>query len=171
MKVYKKFGIGFLIVFGLLFLLGVWYKYAFSMEEAESIEINSPNLDQKILIATQGSEFKDKVTATISDYYRPKSVFIKIIDIKGLTDVDPEKYNAMIVMHTWENWKPPLIVEDFIKRTMDYKEKMVVLTTSGKGSYKMEGIDAIAGESILENTEEFSDNIIGRVDTILAKNQ
>jgi hypothetical protein len=169
MKVYKKFGIGFLIVFGLLFLLGIWYKYAYSMNLAESMEINSPNLEQKILIATQGSEFKDKITFTITEYYKKQPVFIKIIDINGLIDVDPKKYNAIIVMHTWENWKPPLSIEKFIKRTMEHKEKMVVLTTSGKGSFKMEGIDAIAGASIIENTKEFSDEIISRVDAILVK--
>ncbi|MFC4634629.1 hypothetical protein ACFO3O_11960 [Dokdonia ponticola] len=169
MKVYKKIGIGFLLFFGLLFFLGVWYRYTYSMDLAASMEINSPNLKQKILIATQGSEFKDKVTFDILEHYKSRPIFIKVIDVTGLPNVDPKEYNAIIVIHTWENWKPPLTVEKFIKRTMPYKEKIVVLTTSGKGSYKMEDIDAIAGESIIKNAEEFSDKIISRVDTILVK--
>jgi hypothetical protein len=169
MKIYKKIGIGLLLIIGLLIILGTWYKYAFSMDEATSMEINSPNLEQKILIATQGSEFKDEVTVIISEHYTLKPVFIKVTDVKGLTEIDPNDYNAIIVIHTWENGKPPLVVAEFIERNMVYKEKIVMLSTSGNGSFKMTDVDAISGESILKNAETLSEKVIHKVDAILAK--
>lgn len=169
MKVYKKIGVGLLIILGLLFILAIWYKYAFSMGEAPSIEINSPSLEQKVLIATQDSEFKNKVTLLVTDYYKEKSVFIKVIDIKMLEYTDPEFYNAIVVMHTWEYSKPPQSVKSFIDRTKKFNEKIVVLTTSGEGSYTIKDVNAISGESILKNAEEFSEKIILKVNTILAK--
>jgi hypothetical protein len=169
MKVYKKIGVGLLMLLGLLFTLAIWYKYAFSMEEATPMEINSPSLEQKVLIATQGSEFKNKVTLLVTDYYKKKSVFIKVIDIKMLDYTDPASYNAIVILHTWEYSKPPQSVENFVERTKEFNEKIVFATTSGSGDYGIQGVDAISGESILKNAEEFSEKIILRVNTILSK--
>ena len=169
MNIYKKIGIGLLLIFGLLIILGTWYKYAFSMDEATSTEINSPSLEQKILIATQGSEFKDKVSIAVSEYYTLKPVFIKVTDVKELADINPNNYNAIIVIHTWEYGKPPQVVAEFIKRNMGYKEKIIMLSTSGNASYKMTDVDAISGESVLKNAEEYSKKIIDKVDAILLK--
>lgn len=169
MKVYKKIGVGLLILLGLLFTLAIWYKYAFSMEEATPMEINSPSLEKKVLIATQGSEFKNKVTLLVTDYYKEKSVFIKVIDIKMLEYTDPEPYNAIVVLHTWEYSKPPQTVKNFIERTKECNEKMVFAATSGSGNYVIKGVDALSGESILINAEEFSEKIILKVNTILFK--
>ena len=52
-------------------------------------------------------------------------------------------------------------------RTIEYRDKMVVLTTSGEGSYKMEGIDAFTGESILEETPNHVGEIIKKLNPLL----
>lgn len=169
MNIYKKIGGALLLFLGLLFILAMWYKYAFSMDEATPLEINAPSLEQKVLIATQGSEFKDKVVFHLTQYYKVQSVYASIIDVKSLKNVHPEEYSAIIVIHTWEYGKPPQVVQEFIDRTKVYEEKIVVLTTSGEGTYKMEGVDAITGESILLNADTFSEKIIEKVDEILIK--
>ena len=170
MTVYKKFGVALITALSLVFILAIWYTYEYAMKEVKSMEINASNLEHKILIATQGSEFKDKVTLNLTEYYQPQSVFIKVVDAKSLETLVPEEFDAIIVIHTWEYGKPPKEVRSFIERNEAYKDKIVILATSGEGSYKMDAVDALAGESILQNASAFSTKIISKVDAILAKN-
>ncbi|WP_299124301.1 hypothetical protein [uncultured Winogradskyella sp.] len=161
----------FFIALGAMFLIfAIWYKYEFSMNVAQEFEVNSPDLNHKLLIATQGSEFKNEVTEGIVNFYKNDSVFIKVIDITSLASVNPTAYSAIVVMHTWENWQPPENVELFINRTKDIENKIIVLTTSGNGNFKMEGIDAITGESILEDTSTYVNHITKRLEPILNLN-
>ncbi|MDX1769688.1 MAG: hypothetical protein R3294_16675, partial [Arenibacter troitsensis] len=76
-------------------------------------------------------------------------------------------YDALLIIHTWENWKPPSAVKSFMDRTKDYRDKTVVLTTSGEGSYKMEGVDAFTGESILDETPNYVGQIINKLNPLL----
>ncbi len=70
----------FIIVLIVAFFLGaVWYSLTFSMDEAKVFEVHSPNLDKKLLVTTQGSDFKDAVTAGIVENYERDSVYIKVI--------------------------------------------------------------------------------------------
>jgi len=158
----------FILALGVLFLIfGLWYKYEYSMETANEFEVNSPDLNSKVLIATQGSKFKDEITKGVVKYYEKDSVYIKVIDVTTLAGADPIDYNAIVVIHTWENWQPPADVELFINRTRAIQEKIIVLTTSGEGSYKMEGVDAITGESKLENTSSYINQITTRLEFLL----
>ena len=158
----------FILVVGTLFLVfAIWYKYEYSMDMAQEFEVNSPDLNRKLLIATQGSEFKNKVTQGIVNYYQNDSLYIKVIDVTGLTDIDPKNYDAIVVIHTWENWQPPEDVDAFINRTRGIKDKIVVLTTSGEGSFKMENVDAITGESKVEDTSIYINQITKRLTSIL----
>jgi len=155
-------------VLGLLFILfAVWYKYQYSMDTAKSFEVNTSMLDRKLIIATQGSEFKNEITKNIVEFYKPDSIYIKVVDISSLLEIDPQNWNALVIMHTWENWKPPIDVKAFIDRTQAFQNKIVVLTTSGQGSFKMKGIDAITGESKLEKTASYAHLIIERLDPLL----
>jgi hypothetical protein len=155
-------------VLGLLFILfAVWYKYQYSMDTAKSFEVNTSMLDRKLIIATQGSEFKNEITKNIVEFYKPDSIYIKVVDISSLSEIDPQNWNALVIMHTWENWKPPIDVKAFIDRTQAFHNKIVVLTTSGQGSFKMKGIDAITGESKLEKTASYAHLIIERLDPLL----
>ena len=167
MKRFKKIlliMLGFMVTF---FLFLMWYQYNYSMDVVAPYTINPPTLEKKLLIATQGSEFKNKVTSGIVDHFKADSVYIEVVDISSLPTIDPRKYNALVIIHTWENWKPPITVQTFIDKYPEYSNKIVVLTTSGEGSYKMEGVDALTGESILADAPLFVDTIIERLNKIL----
>ena len=168
MKKYKKLLWVLLGILAAFLVFALWYRYRYSMEVVEPYEVNSPDVETKILIATQGSDFKDRVTQGIVGYYAPDSIYMRIIDIKDLHGIDPKDFDAVLIMHTWENWKPPRAVKTFVDRTRIYGSRIVVVTTSGEGSYKMEGVDALVGESILENVPVFIERITDRLDPLLA---
>ncbi len=163
-----KVVVGTLItLLAIFFLFALWYKNKYSMETAQTYEVNSPNLEKKLLLATQGSDFKNTVTQAIVDYYKSDSVFIKVIDISALNEVAPTDYRAILVMHTWEYEKPPAEVATFIERTLAHRDKIVVLTTSGPGTAKMEGVDAITGESKMDDAPHVVENIFNRLNPLL----
>ena len=150
-----------------LLVFAVWYKYEYSMDKVETVQFNSPDLDLKLLIATQGSTFKNKITSNITDYYKNDSIYIKVIDVSQLPEINPINYEAIVLIHTWENWKAPKEVQSFIEQNVSNQNKIVVLATSGKGSFKIKEIDAITGESKLENTTFYSDLIIKKLDDLI----
>ena len=167
MKKFRKILLVFLSIALVFLVFMFWYQYEYAMDHAQEYEVNSPAENSRLLLATQGSDFKNAITTAIVDYYKTESVYIKVIDISALVGVNPNNYDALLIIHTWENWKPPSSVKSFMDRTTDYRDKMVVLTTSGEGSYKMEGIDAFTGESILEETPNHVGEIIKKLNPLL----
>lgn len=152
-----------LIALALVFISLSWYKYKFSMDVAKPFEVNVPVSPHRLLIATQGSTFKDAVVKGLVDHFGKEPVYIKVIDIGDLAKTDVHEWNAIVILHTWENWKPPQAIHDFFSKKPPMG-KLVVLTTSGKGSYKMNGVDAITSASLVEEVPFKTDAIINRVE-------
>lgn len=167
MKHIKKILIVFLSLILLFFAFALWYKYQYSMDEANSYEVNSISFTKKLLIATQGSDFKNKLTEEVVAHYKPDSVYIKVIDISSLKNMGLEDYNGILIIHTWEYSKPPPIIQFFMDNDKYIPEKMVVFNTSGEGSYKMDNVDAITGASKMENTGIHVDKIVTRLNSII----
>lgn len=167
MKGIKKMLWIFLGLMILFFVFLVWYQHTYSMDFVAPYEINSPKLKRTLLIASQGSYFKDSVTSGIVDYYQTDSIHIKIIDISALDTVKVNDYNAILIIHTWETWNPPIAVKTFINRTKKYASKIVVLTTSGDGNYKMEGVDALTGESVVADVPLYIGKITAKLNPLL----
>ena len=151
----------------LLAAFAFWYKVTYSMERTENRGINSATLSSKVIIATQGSEFKDAIVTNIINFYKKDSVHIKIIDVSQLQNFEPRIYNAIVILHTWEYGKPPLAVTQFISENEASKTKTIVFATSGSGGNKIQSIDALAGESILESAGDISDEIIERLEILI----
>lgn len=159
----------FISLLGLVLLVfALWYKHEYSMDIVETTQYNSPNLEPKILIATQGSAFKNRITKNLIEHYQNDSIFIKVMDVSLLSKVNPSEYKVLIIIHTWENWKAPTEVQTFIENSVNFKDKIIVMTTSGQGSFKIKDIDAITGESILENTTLYTNKIIAKTNLLLS---
>jgi hypothetical protein len=168
-KKMKKIGYSILAMVLLFGVFLVWYQWRYAMKTATSYEVNTPSEDRKLLIATQGSAFKNTIVQGLVDYYRQDSIFIKIIDVTDLSKIHPEDFSALVIIHTWENWKPPAAVKSFVQENEAQKNKMVIFTTSGEGNYKMENVDAITGESILEDAPLVVDKIINKLKPLLIR--
>jgi hypothetical protein len=170
MKKHKKIGFAILSLAVVFCLFMLWYQNEYSMEMVEGFKVNSPSENSKLLIATQGSEFKNTITTAIVDYYKAEPLYIEVMDISSLEHVNPDNYEALLIVHTWEMWKPPSSIQSFMDRTVKDRAKMVVLTTSGEGTYKMEGVDAFTGESKLDETPLQVGRIIKRLNPLLGLN-
>ena len=167
MKRWKKitlWTIGVLITLFIFFM--VWYKQTYSMRIAGSYEVNDQTYQHHILIATQGSDFKDSVVRAVVNGLKLKRMYIKVIDISALHQIIEEEWNVLIVLHTWEYSEPPQEASDFVARVKD-KSKLIVLCTSGAGNYKMEGVDGITSASQLSEVPLKVSEILRQVNDLL----
>ena len=147
----------------LLLLFFVWFDYTFSMDVVEGYEVNQSGEPNKLLIATQGSEYKKEIVDSIVKNYTDASVYIKVIDVSSLADVRPEAWDALIILHTWEVWKPEANAKKFLDTSYD-ADKMFVVATSGDGGNMIEGVDGITSASLLENVPDDVAKIISFID-------
>jgi hypothetical protein len=145
-----------------------WYRWQYSMTMARSFEVGDPQATRRVLIATQGSEFKDAVVAGVVEHLKARAAHIKVIDISMLSGVDERDWNAVVLIHTWEMRKPPEAARVFVER-VGSSGKLVVLTTSGAGDFKMEGVDAITSASVVAEAPSRAADIAVKLDAVLAR--
>ncbi len=163
----KRRFVFFASVILLLVVFAFWYKATYSMDKASSYTINSTVLPTSIVIATQGSAFKDAIVTNIINFYKRDSVHIKTMDVSELQNLDHRLHTTIVILHTWEYGQPPQSVREFIYDNIKDKDKIIVFTTSGSGTAKIEGLDTMAGESIIENASDISDKIIEKIETLI----
>ncbi|WP_420577716.1 hypothetical protein [Ekhidna sp.] len=159
MKVLKTIGIGAGVIFLTFLLFSVWYIWWYAMEPVTTYEVNDPSLENNVLIATQGSEYKNAVEEGVVAYLEPMEVYVRVIDVFQLPEQETEKWDAIVIIHTWEYSKPPEVVNEFLKMNYD-PTKVFVITTSGSGEEEMEGVDAITGASKMDNVKRDIDSVI-----------
>jgi hypothetical protein len=129
-----------------LFGFATWYKLHYSMQPAHSFEVQGSAAGPRVLIATQGSPFKDAVLAGLVEHLKTRAARAQVIDVATLAKVHAADWDVIVILHTWEMHKPPPAVAAFIDRVPD-RHKLVVLTTSGGGDFRMPGVDAISAAS------------------------
>lgn len=143
-----------------------WYRFQYSMEAARSFEVNDPASQQRVLIATQGSAFKDAVMSGVVAHLKARPAYVKVIDVSELPEVKEDDWSAIVLLHTWEMSKPQADAKAFVERARD-TGKIVVLSTSGAGDQKMQGVDAISSASVMADAADRVTKITARVDAIL----
>ncbi len=156
----------------LILVFAIWYKCEYSMDVVSERTINSPELSEKLLIATQGSDFKDRITQGIVDHFKSDSIFIRLIDISILPEISLAEYDAAMLMHTWENWEAPESAAKFLGSLNEkQKQKVVVLITSGSGDQKIDEVDAITGESNLKEVNQYTNQVVAKLSRLMEAKQ
>jgi hypothetical protein len=164
---WKKFSVGFAITVAAIIVFVAWYWAHYSMEPAREFEVNRGDSPRaKVLIATQGSAFKDSIVAGVVVHLQPRPVYVKVIDVAELGAVEDADWDAIVVIHTWQMSEPPPDAQRFISRARN-PHKVIVLSTSGGGALKMAGIDAISSASEMIDVPQRVAEIDARVDSLL----
>lgn len=162
----RKTFIAALALIGAALAFATWYRLHYSMGVAPAFEVAGSPAAAKVLIATQASPFKDAVTTSVVEHLRQRSATVKVIDVSGLNSVQPNDWDVIVVIHTWEMRKPPTEVQALVDR-MQKLDELVVLTTSGAGNFKLAGVDAIAAASQIADVPARVQEITMRIDSIL----
>lgn len=144
-----------------------WYRLHFSMGTAQAFELNDPRATTRVLIATQGSEFKDAVVRRVAGKLEARNAYVKVIDVSSLSSVDTAEWDGIVILHTWEMRKPPREVQAFVDRARG-SGRLVVLTTSGAGDFKIDGVDAISSASVVADAPARADDILTKLDAVFS---
>ncbi len=121
---------------------------------------------QRVLIATESTDFKDLLVTAIIGNLRSRGVYIREIDLSELSHVRTAEWSAIILLHGWKFGRAPGGVREFVDQAPD-KRKLIVITTSGSGRATLPGIDAISAASIDRDVPSRLTEITARLDVLL----
>ncbi len=154
-------------IFLAMFGVATGYALLFSMGTTRPLEVAGMPDGADVLIATQGSKFKDAMVSGLLDHLKQRSAHVQVLDVTALPGINEADWDALVVIHTWEAGKPPAAVRTFVKRVQQ-RDKLIVLTTSGSGDSRLEGVDAISTASKMADVPAQLSEVTKRVDAVLS---
>ncbi len=167
-KILKKI----LIVLGALIVVliisfGV-YLFVNRQGVAEPFEVGSADMSKKILIASQGSDFKNLMVDTLTSRLKGEDVYISVIDISELKEINQEDWDAEIIIHTTEGYRLPDVVKEYLER-IGNPDEVILLITSGSGEWKPEEckVDILTSASKVADISELAGSITDKVNSLL----
>jgi hypothetical protein len=154
----------------LLLVTGFAFSYLaqHGMKPSPSYESGVPSLPHHVLIATQGSPFKDRLVQGLVAQLAARATYVKVIDVTDLSGIQEKDWQAIVILHTWEIGKPPGAVSAFVARAAE-RDKIIDVTTSGSGREKLPGIDAMSSASVVDDVSALVMQIGTKVDVLLTK--
>ena len=169
----KFFKILLSIIFGfvsLLIILLVTYIVVNWQGVIEPFQVGNPQAKNKILIASQGSEFKHNLLNNLVQKLGSEENYLNVVDCTKLGDENIAKWDAIIIIHSAEMHEMPEEAELFLERADDLSKVMLV-TTSGAGDDRIEKfeVDAISTASRITITNKLLNWLIPRIDSKLQK--
>lgn len=168
MKVLKLIVIFTLALITLAILIFGIYLAVNKQKPAEQFEAILGEGTNRLLIATQGSSFKDLLTAEILRKLEGEDIQIRGIDISALAEVELDRWDAFLIVHTTEKWVLPPSVEDFLKRVPS--NKVVEVITSGDGDWRPEKteVEIITSASKDERVSPVADEAVAKIKVIFS---
>ncbi|MCB2222525.1 MAG: hypothetical protein KQI35_19230 [Bacteroidetes bacterium] len=131
----------------------------------EPFEAGSPQANYKILIASQGSEFKESLVGKIIDQFETPETYFSVIDCTALQDIRIEDWSAIIIIHTMQIHKMPAKAKKFLDEADDFSNIMLVCTSGGGDEIVTDyDVDAISSASRLNKLPVIIDWIGNRLD-------
>lgn len=154
----------------LFFIFTIWYSVQYSMDKVAPFEINNDELNNRVLIASQGSDYKNTVVADVISSFHYDSIYIKVIDVHELGKEKADAWDAILILHTWEIGVPPNTVTEFMEEIAD-RRKLIVVSTSGSGEEYIEGVDGISSASLMWEVPNHVQFIVDRIYNLITANK
>lgn len=154
-KIIKISGIILGGIIGVIIIGFAIYVYKFYPRTADAYEINVSNPKEKVLIATQSTEFKNLLVKNLCDSLKSKSVYVKVIDVDNLSKEDHDNWDRILIINSFIirlNKK----INNFLKK--DSTNKILLVVTAGGGDWRPKQeikVDAITSASRIEYTNSY----------------
>ena len=163
-RLLKIIGIFILILITILLTMSFTYVYKHYPRKIDSFEVNNSELNTKILIASQGSEFKNALLNNIVYKIDNDSTYIKVIDVSLLNELEPDNWNAVIIINTCIADKINTDVRKYLVKSRN-EIPTVLFITAGDGRWKPNNlsVDAISSASRMSKVENLSKDIFNKL--------
>jgi len=132
----------------LILILLVSYIIVNKQEVIDPFQVGNPEAKYKVLIASQGSDFKENLVDRFVMELESDSVYLSILDCTQLNENYLKGWDAYVFIHTMQIHKMPEEADLFLHKMADLT-KVVLVSTSGAGDehYKNLDIDGISSAS------------------------
>jgi len=170
MKKIKTIGLAFAILVVVLGGFITWYNITYSQSVISSFEVGDSNSPSKLLIASQGSEFKDILVKKLVSKLKENQIYIKVVDATTLSKEETE-WDAIVVMNSIEIFKMQKDAKTFIESIND-KSKIVLINTAGDESGfidKEVKVDTLTSASKNDELKPLTETILKKIGLILKK--
>jgi len=134
----------------------------------EPYQLGNPDARYKVLIASQGSTFKNKLLENLIHQLQGDSLYLSIVDCTSLDGETKTEWDATIIIHTTQIHGMPEAARSFLETSTDLS-KVVLVTTSGGGDEAVTefDVDAISTASRISSTDKIADWAALKVKNIL----
>ena len=109
----------------------------------EPFQVGNPQATNKILIASQSSDFKENLLETLVQELKSNDKYLYVVDCTKLGNEVFSYWDAIVIIHSAQVHKMPREAELFLKRSVDLS-KVILVSTSGAGDDKIEEFDVDA---------------------------
>jgi hypothetical protein len=161
-----------LAALALLVLMASAFVYTYferhRMTPVATWEAGAPTLPQRVLIATQGSAFKDSLVAELAARLGRQGMYVKVADVTALAVANERDWHAVVIVHTWEFGRAPRQVSDFVGRSTD-PERIFAVTTSGSGRERLPGVDVVSSASVMVDAPALAGALAAKIGALAAR--
>ena len=149
MKKWIKILIGIISTPILLFaILLVVYILMNRQGVIEPYQVGDSKAENKILIASQGSDFKNSLVKKLVNEFKDNDNFLSVIDCTKLGVENEKDWDAVIIIHTMQIHKMPKEARKFLAEVKDLSRIMLVSTSGGGDDLVTDfDVDAISSPS------------------------
>lgn len=170
-KLLKVLGYISLTLILLLVIFFAGYVIKFYPRPAEPFEVNSSALEQKLLIATHSSEFKNALVSRIVEEYKDQDFYIKVIDVSALEETRDENWWGTVIINASMMNKLNSGINDYLQE-QDSSANIVLVTTSGGGDFippdlQVDGITTASKLSAIEQVMRHIRNMLNDAEEVL----
>jgi len=115
-------------------------------------QVGDPNAPKKVLIASQGSDFKNILLEDMVGQLKSDNIYMSIIDCTSLKKDNSTDWNAIVIIHTTKVHQMPKYVSTYLQRFSDLS-RFILVSTSGGGDEMITEfeVDAISTASRLSD--------------------
>ena len=138
----------------------------------KEMTINNLNAPHKIVIASNGSDFRDSIRDKVIRKYS-NNCYIEVINLDRLQAIEYERYDAILIMDAIIAWGGlNSEMRNYIDSLSD-KKKVVLFLSAGDEElkYSYNGVDAISSASVVTEEEKVVQEITGKIDILLSENR
>jgi len=127
--------------------------------------IGQKNAKYRILIASQGSEFKYALVDKITNRLNSEDYYLSVTDCTKLDVQDTLEWNSIVIIHASQAHGMPRKARAFLEKLEDHSN-VIIVTSSGGGDELISGfgVDAISCASRMHYTDNLTKWVIEKIE-------
>ena len=155
-----------IVIFTCIFSLNL-----FAEGTVETQELGTTNLERKVLIATESTNFKDSLVQILVESLNDGNTYIKVIShMNGeLTDIDPRNFGAVLILNSGQKAIVRPWITEWLNSVSAYDDNIIVLTTQTTEWIPDINVDSVTSASVSEKEayEEVAGQLFDKINILL----